>query len=406
MSSFLYKLILGVSILLMGLTAGVVAPRLQHSGNSDGQSYLFYARHTADHGFDGVRELVRWYAKSETHRSHPSPARLTYVFLAALLIKIFGESYQVLVGISAVSYLLLGAVCFYYARKLLSRELAACFLFLLSASPLTLGMACMPLSDSLLNLLWACSVWAFMDYVNARSASKMALVVVFVTLSLLAKESSAILLVFMGVFTVFGSYVKRPLAARDLIVLCGAPVAFVIVTYWIVLGPGDCSLLVDSLYQTHFVDKANAYAIKYSSGPWFRYFVDLLLLSPVITLMGLGYAGHLILRHSRDWKKMFFVIYFAVVFIPLSLLQHTKVVRFVINLEMVLALFCVWALTDLFAVDIRKGRWVGTAGVIALTAWMSFLSFNRLFIEARLVDPITFHLVHIQGFIPRDANIY
>ncbi|MBL8014420.1 MAG: hypothetical protein JNN05_11290, partial [Candidatus Omnitrophica bacterium] len=196
-------------------------------------------------------------------------------------------------------------------------------------------------------------------------------------------------------------YFKVPVIRKDLIFLCGIPVILSVLAYLIVLGgPQKFLLLIHSTYKTHFVDQANTYALSFSGGPWFRYFVDFLLLSPVITLMAVGYMGHLIVKHSRNWKQMYFVIYFAMIFMPLSFFQHTKVVRFVINLEMVLALLSAWAILEFFKADLRSHRWLKPAVCTLLIAGISFSSFFKLFAVASMLDPITYHLLNLQGFIP------
>lgn len=401
MSVAVYRVMLIFVAVLLLAVGRYLTPESFHLKGSDEFYYLQYAQHIADNGARGFQDLVQWYAQSEENRYHPSPVRFAYVSLAALLVKIFGPSYSILVCISYASLLAFCAVCFYYARKLISDEFAVCFLLILCSSPLTLGMGCVALSDSFLNLLWGCSVWAFMDYIHKRSPGKMALLIVFLALSILTKESSVLLLGFVTVFILLARFFKIPVVYKDLIPICGIPVAIVVLVYLTVLGGfANFSIFVHSLYLTHFVDQANAYALDFSGGPWFRYFVDFMLLSPVVTLIAVGYAGHLLLERSREWKHMFFLTYFAAIYIPLSLLQHTKVVRFVINLEMVLALFCAWAVLEFFKKDIQKEKWGGALLTLLAISAVSFSSFFKLFAVASMLDPITYHLVQIQGFIP------
>lgn len=401
MPVFIYRLLMIFSIVLLAAAGRYLAPESFHLQGSDEYYYLHYAQHVANNGVQGVRDLVDWYAQSAQNRYHPSPARLVYLFLTAFLVKIFGSSYSVLVSLSYLSVIIFCSLSFYYARKLFSKEVGAVFLVLLSSSPLTLGMGCVALSESFLNLLWGCSVWAFMDYIDKRSVPKMALVIAFLTLSVLVKESSILLFFFVIVFMTAARYFKVPVVIKDLALLCGIPAVLVFFIYLLVLGgPQKVLVLMHATYMTHFVDQANTYALNFSGGPWFRYFVDFLLLSPVMTLAAVGYMGHLILKHSRNWKEVYFLIYFAVIFIPLSFLQHTKVVRFVINLEMVLALLTSWAVLEFFKADIRNDRWLKPALSALLIAGISFRSFFKLFAVASMLDPITYHLMQIQGFIP------
>jgi 4-amino-4-deoxy-L-arabinose transferase-like glycosyltransferase len=271
-----------------------------------------------------------------------------------------------------------------------------------ASSPLMLGMSRVALNDSMLNLFWGCSVWAFMDLVNKRTTGKLALLVVFLTFSLLIKEASVLLIFFMIVFSLcFARFYKVRVHVRDVAVLSIVPLVITAVVYLLVSGgPGHCMALLHAMYLTHFVDQANPYALKYSAGPWFRYFVDLLMISPVIFLIAAGYAGHLIIRRSRDWKHMCLLIYFASVYLPLSLLQHTKVVRYVINLEMVLAVFCVSGILELFKRHFQEDNLKGALWVLILVCTVSYNLFYDVFVHNGLLDPITFNLAQIQRFIP------
>ena len=86
------------------------------------------------------------------------------------------------------------------------------------------------------------------------------------------------------------------------------------------------------------------------------------------------------------------------VYFPLSFLQHTKVVRFVVNLEMLTALFCAWTVFELFKYDIQEDKWGSALLTLLIIAAVSFGSFYRIFAFTSLLDPITYNLAQIQGF--------
>lgn len=369
---------------------------------ADSDYYVQYAKHVASHGLAGFRDIVDWYAQSQENRSHPSPARIAYITSVAFFFNVFGPSYSVLVYISYASLLIFLGVCFYYARKLFSEDFAVCFLIVLSSSTLTLGMGSVALSDSMVNLSWGCSVWAFMDFIAQPSRRKAAVLIAFLTLSLLLKESSVLLIGFVVLFSMgVARFLKVKIKTKDVFWICVWPLAITGMIYWTVLGGwGRLYLLGKAIYSTHFIDQVNLYASQFSGGPWFRYFIDFMMLSPVITLMAIGYMGYLILKRSRDWKQMFFLVYFMFIYFCLSCLQHTKVVRFVINLEMVMALFCVSAILEFFKSQIRQDRWGLALVVLIVVSAVSFNSYMGLFASTSLLDPVTYHLAVLQGFIP------
>jgi len=81
------------------------------------------------------------------------------------------------------------------------------------------------------------------------------------------------------------------------------------------------------------------------------------------------------------------LLYFAFVYAVLSSLPHSKVVRFVENLEMVLVLFAVFALKRSRRAGNGKGRnWlVYCVTGIFIYNWEKFLS---AFLRAGIADPI------------------
>ncbi|MBL8013091.1 MAG: glycosyltransferase family 39 protein [Candidatus Omnitrophica bacterium] len=402
MSDSYHRLLLfSIAAILISLI-GMLPPERSHQNNTDEFYYLQYAHHVAAHGTQGVRNLLHWYAQSEEHRYHPAPIRMGYLFLASTAVKWLGVSFSTLTCISYCAFVLFCIACYYYSKKIFSRDVALCLTFLLCASPLISGMSRLVLTESVLNLFWGLTVWAFLDYLNQRSLGKIVCLVLFRTLSLLVKESSVLLLFFIViVMLVFARYFKLVVPIKDLAIIFLMPAILAFMVYWAVLGGWqNILLMLHTMYLTHFVDQGNLYATMLSSGPWFRYFVDFILLSPVISLIGIGYAGFLICDSQRDWKQRYFLVYFITIMAPLSLLSHTKVVRFVINLEMVLVLFSVFALVRFFRGDIRQGLWMRALLCLLFLFTVSFQSFYKMFVLNNMLDPITYHMMVIHGFIP------
>jgi hypothetical protein len=94
------------------------------------------------------------------------------------------------------------------------------------------------------------------------------------------------------------------------------------------------------------------------------------------------------------------MLYFVYVYGVLSSLAHTKVVRFVVNLEMVMGLFAVLMLVEVLKGlgDQKRQRWLVYAAVgIFLYNWLTFVN---LFYKGSLLDPISRHLLVFRHFIP------
>ena len=186
------------------------------------------------------------------------------------------------------------------------------------------------------------------------------------------------------------------------------PLILIVLFYgWIYGGLGTLKTAAIAFAQTHLSSGySSPYAIHFCSGPWFKYLLDFLLLTPIVTLFFVGYAGYLcIQRKVWDFNKMYFLLYFIYVYAVLSCLPHSKVVRYVVNLEMVMALFAVLMLEEVLkSLEAPKRQFFMfffAFGIFMLN-WFSFVD---LFYYSSLLDPITFYLMGLRHFIPESINI-
>lgn len=379
------------------------------SPSSDESYYCQYASLVVHKGEKAFHGLVSWYASSDEARMHPAPVRVGYILLSALLFKLFGvESFSILGWVSTISFILFLYVCFYYARKHFDLDTALLTVLFLASSPLMLGLSRRALVDSPVNLLWGLAVWLFLDVLSKPNRFSYTCFLMTLFIAITFKETSLILIPFFVMAGIIGRRKGAAIKTFQIwgIIIC--PLIFIFLFYgWIYGGAGALKVAVMALAKTHFSSHyPNPYAIYYCSGPWFRYLLDFLLLTPIVTLLFIGYVGYLYVhRMALDFKKMYFMLYFVYVYGILSSLAHSKVVRFVVNLEMVMGLFAVLMLAEVFkGLDEQKRqRWLVYAAVgIFLYNWSSFVD---LFYRQPLLDPISCHLLMLRHFIPKIVSM-
>ena len=396
----IFSLILGVVLFLF------LHPlqKFQFGPSSDEGYYCKYASVVVHKGQRGFNDLISWYASSDKARMHPAPARVGYILLSAFLFKLFGvESLGILGLISTLSFILFLYVCFYYVHKYFDLDTALLTVLFLASSPLMLGLSRRALVDSPVNLLWGLAVWLFLDVLVKPNRFSYAYFLITLFVAITFKETSLILIPF---FVMAGIIGRRKGAAIKTFQIWGiaiCPLIFIFLFYgWVYGGLGPLKVAAMAIAKTHFSSHyPNPYAIDYCSGPWFKYVLDFLLLTPFITLLFIGYAGYLCVhRMALDFKKMYFMLYFIYVYGILSSLAHSKDVRFVVNLEMVMGLFAVLMLVEVLKGldDQKRQRWLVYAAVgIFLYNWSSFV---HLFYNVSLVDPISYNLLVLRYFIP------
>ncbi len=374
-----------------------------HTKNDEGYYYK-YAYSEVLHGKGILKRLISWYATSDEARIHPAPLRIGYILMSAFLFKACGfPSFYILVFVSTLSFFIFLYICFNYVRIYFDVDTALLTFLFLSSSPLMLGLSRRALIDSSANLLWGLAVWLFLDVLTRPKRSSYVFFLITLIAAISFKEVSLILIPF---FMLAGWMGKRNGSAVNAFQIWGVfifPAVFIFLFYgWIFGGAGFFQAAISAISKTHFSSNyPNAYAIDYCSGPWFRYLVDFLLLIPLETLLFIAYAGYLCTQKGAlDFKRKYLLAYFVYVYGALSFLAHSKVVRFVVNLEMVIALFAVLMMIELSKGSGEQKRRIflfyGCFGIF-LYNWFSFMD---LIYKPTLLDPISYYLLVFRHFIP------
>jgi 4-amino-4-deoxy-L-arabinose transferase-like glycosyltransferase len=388
--AFFLLILIGISYVTLGM------PEQRHGNGSDSYWYVRYAELINNKGMVGFKSLTHWYADSAENRYHPAPFRVGYIMLAALAIKIFGSSYSVLVGISLISFFLFLAVSYYYCRKHFDADVAFAFFVLLASSPLLLNMSRVAMIESVVNLLWGTAAWMFLDLMKTPGRRTYWLLITVLSLALLFKESSVILMPFFALAWFFLFRKTCLLSRSEITGLIAWPL--LIAGSVLILALGGVYEVLDAMkavYATHFLDKVNMYALAYSSGPWFRYIVDFILLSPVTTIAFLAYAGFIVLEGKWRREETYFLCYYIFIYAVLSIPQNSKVVRFVINLEMAMCLF-----TVLFIFQFIRKQALKPAVSLVFLFVIVLTNFQSLMGIIGNLDPITFTLAIQRHLIP------
>lgn len=107
------------------------------------------------------------------------------------------------------------------------------------------------------------------------------------------------------------------------------------------------------------------YAIQTGDGPWYRYFVDLMLVSPLIFMLALG-AIFTIKR--SDHGAILFALFIAGSFLVMCNVRYGMNLRYANMWDMPLCFLAASYLVTLFARHKRGDIWLGT-GVVLLCAF-------------------------------------
>jgi 4-amino-4-deoxy-L-arabinose transferase-like glycosyltransferase len=124
-----------------------------------------------------------------------------------------------------------------------------------------------------------------------------------------------------------------------------------------------------------------SYAIKTGDGPWYRYLVDLSLVSPIILLLAFGAIFTL---KRADSAEIFLISFLAATFLVMSSVQHGMNLRYTNMWDLPLRFLAVSYLVRRFAPFRRADLWLALA-VVVLCAF-DLRQYQILFVQFGLYE--------------------
>lgn len=383
------------AILVTSLSAITYAP-----GVDEGH-YLRYVTAVSSDGPQALRSLFDEYLANEEQWLFPSPLRIGFITIGAVLALFFSPSFTLLSGISIASHLTLVAVTYVYSARHFSRIEALLIAALTTFSPLYLALGRRALVDSFATLTLGLTVWLLLDLVVSgnRPAARFRFAVVF-GFAILTKETNVLFLVPALAFLAVDRYLLgNRLEWRSLLVPLLAPPAAAGLLFAVAAGGiGQLAELASIILRS---PATNEYAIRFGSGPWYRYIIDFMLLSPVPTLMALAFIATRIkglLGRRLDRRAAYFLVVALSLFVTFNF--FTKNVRYVAILDLPIRIFCV-----LWLLEVLRSGWKRPAAVLAILAVAAlsaadFLSFQEMAVAGRMYDPVSYSLLGYRQMIP------
>jgi 4-amino-4-deoxy-L-arabinose transferase-like glycosyltransferase len=386
------------------LVGALVLPTLgavRYAENPDEAYYLAYARHLSEHGFTGFRQLYADYRADPARWLYPNPLRIGYAALASAWTSVFGSSFPALSLLSLACHVLLTGASYLFLKGLWGAPRALAGAALCAFSPLLLGISRRAWLDGPATLAGLLVLWTFCTWL--RAPARRGVLVLFALAfgaGTLIKETTVLLALPCAVLLAYERFAARralPLApaAAALAVSLAACAAI----WW--ASAGGIAPWADVVRIILVSPESNDYAQQFGSGPWYRYLVDLLLLSPWVTLLGVAALGPAALR-ARERASGDPAVWMALIFGGLlaAYAPFTKNVRYVALGEIPLCALAAGLVFALARADLgRRGR-AWAAGAVALLCAAGWLSFQAIFVEANLYDPMTASLLFLRGLAP------
>lgn len=388
----------GLLLALVGFVLVRSLPTAVYTAAADDSYYLHYAKTIADQGVSAFPGLYEWRNGVEARWIHPPPSRLGYVVPTAVWSNVYGANAVSLSTFSIAAHVLTTFVAFLFGRRRRGDAFGLAFAALVGFAPLLLGLGRLALMDSFTTLCSFACVWAFFEWIEApRSNVRTVLFAASLGWLVLTKELAVLVVAPFAVSLVL----ERALFRRDVpwsrVVLAFA-IPGSIVPLLLVWSAGGVAPLVETARTIVESPRTNQYTLAYCAGPWYRYLVDFMLLSPVPTLLGLAGVVHALLQ-AREGRGDRFLVHLAVLF-AVTLLANAFVMknaRYATLLELPLRALAVALVTALVPATRRNAWLLAVVAVLAFVDWRSFVLFWE---TKRGYDPVSAFLLGVRGFLP------
>jgi hypothetical protein len=390
-------------ISVLGLVAWVLFASLDtvpYAPTSDDGYYLHFMQVVARDGLSAFPGLFAAWNANPSDWLYPPPLRVGFILASAGWAKLFGASLHSLSWLSLVSHLAWTSVNWLFARRRMGEGFALLLATFCGFSPLLLGLGRLALMDSFSCLWVTLALWLFLEMIEQPLLRSWRILfgVVF-AFAILTKEISVLIALPMAASVLLERYVRKtPLPLGRFAAVLAVPALLTLPIF--VVAAGGFEPLVTTAYKVLTSPKTNRYALEYCAGPWYRYLIDYLCLSPFPTLLGLLASGALVDRvRGGAWPRP--QIFFAVVGAGLLTEQAflIKNVRYMVALELPLRLL---ALSWLLRIAAGLSPWLtwglvgSVVGVLCLLDWQTF----RLWVEAEGYDPVSSLLLQLRDIVP------
>jgi hypothetical protein len=354
--------------------------------------YRGYVNNLIRYGISSYPDLADHYVEVQSRL--PSailpPTRFLYVFTAYLWHGMFGT--DALGALHAVSSLFSTMLLFLaagFAWRLGGSRIALFVTALMCCAPTQIHMGQHALIDGFFAFWATASLWLLWENLHRPNFTPwLALYTVSLAFLVLTKENA--MFAYLGLLGVLAA--NRWLRFGTITpVLLGltviGPLAGVVILVFLCGG-------ADTFYHTYrlLVSKASVlpYAVATGDGPWYRYLVDLLLISPLIFLLAWGAIFKLQLA---DKASLYLVVFMAGSYLVMCNIRYGMNLRYTNMWDMPLRYLAVVSVCDLGrSFTQRKELVVGV--VVALLCAFDLRQYDIFFVQHDLYELVTGGLLH------------
>lgn len=372
-----------------------------HTGADEGVYYR-QAKEIQANGSRGYQLIAERFIEEKELHHFPPPLRVLALALDALALSL-SDSFVALSALSLIFFVLFCLVSYWYLKEIWGPGLALIAVVLLAFSPLGGAMARRALIDSLTYLVTAFSLLTFLAYTVRRSSLRLAVFSLSLLLLQLTRESGFLVYPYFCGILLYLKYRHHPeIRLWDILPCFLVPIVAMTIIYQALYGLDTLYRVLNVIYGDNLI-KPTYYVLNYSSGPWYRYLVDFMLLSPVTILLAYLFTGHYLLQKRYDLPTSVLIGFFVYTMVVFAFLQMNA--RYVIILDLVIRVLAALAVTTIITAFIagKKRRLLVTVVMVVMLAGLDFRASVKYFVTGKVYDPVSYNLLYVEKFIPTVA---
>jgi len=378
----------------------VLHPKPQDKiGGYDERLYESYVNIISNRGIIGYPDLIDGYIEKQKTMSGSMapPLRFLYIFFGYVWHSLFGTPPRIALGyVSSVFGMLTLLLSTLFAGRVGRPGYALGIAALMAVAPTQLHMSQHALIDGFFTFWVLLALWALWE--NLRAKDRWPWLILYscaLTAMVLTKENSFFAWIGIVALLVGNRWIKFGLVSRNLIIatILG-PALGVTILVWLAGG-------IDTLIATYQLSVSKNYELEYAilsgDGPWHRYLVDLLLVSPLVLILALGALFNLTRGKKLEW---FCVVFIAGSYLIMCNIKYGMNLRYANMWDLPLRFL---AFSQLVRISSFIPRWRPIL-LISMTSLVCAVEFHQYIVLAvnyplyELVTPGLMHALKILKF--------
>jgi len=353
--------------------------------------YREYANALSKNGLGSYPDMVEGYIDQQSKMSGPilPPVRFLYIFSGFIWHSVFGsETLECLRQVASFFSILTLALATAFAWRLRGPSCGCAIAALMAFAPTQLHMSQHALIDGFFTFWTLLTLWMLWEnFAAPEDWRRLTGYGISLAMLVITKENSFFVWLAIVALIVANHWLQFGITTRSLLlVTIAGPLLGVVVL--IFLSGGLVNLI--ETYRL-LVTKASTapYAVLTGDGPWYRYLVDLLLVSPIVLILA---AGALFKLNRTMKPELYFTIFIGASYLVMCNVKYGMNLRYANIWDMPLRFLALSCLSTLVA-PLSRYRSLIFGLAVALIAVFEFRQYVILAVRYPLYELITHDLL-------------